>query len=188
MKKKLFVALLSMAALFSISAAQAEVARSIITTGVVDREPTSELERIEPGTERVIYFTELRDMSDKSVSHVWKYDGEVVAEVKFDVGGPRWRVWSSKNLMPEWAGEWSVSVVDSWGNVLAEKSFTYLAADTDGMMEMQGEGGAEMTGEEPMMEPAADEMDAEAAMEPAADKVDGEAAMEAPEEGMTQGE
>lgn len=163
MKNKLLVALLSLAALVSVSAAQAEVARSIITTGVVDREPTNDLVRIQPGTERVIFFTELRDETDKTVTHVWKYDGEVMAEVKFDVGGPRWRVWSSKNIMPEWSGDWTVTVVDNWGNTLTEKSFTVVAAESTDSMEgeemtgeMSGEEAAPMEEESAMEEPAAD--------------------------------
>ncbi|MGM0595224.1 MAG: DUF2914 domain-containing protein, partial [Pseudomonadota bacterium] len=72
--------------------------------------------------------TELRGMSDKSVSHIWKHEGEVVSRVEFDVGGPRWRVWSSKALSPMWEGDWTLLVEDSWGNVYAEESFSYSSA------------------------------------------------------------
>jgi hypothetical protein len=75
--------------------------------------------------ERVLFFTELRDMAGQSVKHRWTHKGEQVAEVSFDVGGPRWRVWSSKTMMPEWQGEWTVQVVDAAGEVVAEKGFSY---------------------------------------------------------------
>jgi hypothetical protein len=52
-----------------------------------------------------------------------------MAEVKFDVKGPRWRVSSSKNLLPEWLGEWKVSVIDGQGRVLVTDSFTYTQSE-----------------------------------------------------------
>lgn len=129
MFKKLFVTLVSFAALVAFSAAQAEVARSIITTGVEQREPVNDLEQVPATNEQVFFFTELRDMSDKSVTHVWKHNDEVIAEVNFNVGGPRWRVWSSKKMLPDWTGEWSVEVVDETGAVISQKTFTYGAAE-----------------------------------------------------------
>ncbi|MFA7620175.1 MAG: DUF2914 domain-containing protein, partial [Thiohalomonadaceae bacterium] len=73
------------------------------------------------GTGRIYFFTELRDMEGQTVSHRWEQDGEVMAEVPFNVGGPRWRVWSSKNIDSGATGEWSVAVVDGAGNELARK-------------------------------------------------------------------
>ena len=74
------------------------------------------------------FFTEIRGMEGHAITHRWERDGEVQAEVTFNVGGNRWRVWSSKNLHPEWLGNWQVSVVDEGGNVLAQESFAYIPA------------------------------------------------------------
>lgn len=131
MFKKVLVTIVSMAALIAFSAVQAEVARSIITSGVEDREPVSDLEQVPASHEQIFFFTELRDMTDRSVTHIWKYNNEVMAEVPFNVGGPRWRVWSSKQMLPGWTGEWQVEVVDDTGAVIVQKTFTYGAAETD---------------------------------------------------------
>lgn len=147
MLKKMSVALLSLLALVSVSAANAEVARAVITTAVVDREPVSDLTSIPASDNSAVFFTELRDMDGTTITHLWKYNGEVMAEVKFNVGGSRWRVWSSKNLMPEWYGEWIVDVVDDAGNVLVEKNFIYEAANAAPA--------EEMTGDAPMADQAA---------------------------------
>ena len=64
-------------------------------------------------------------MAGQRVTHRWEYNGTVFAEVPFDVGGPRWRVWSSKNFVPEWVGTWTVSVVDSSGEVLTTRTLNY---------------------------------------------------------------
>jgi hypothetical protein len=46
-----------------------------------------------------------------------------MGEVNFNVGSNRWRSYSSKNLLPEWTGIWTVSVIDDKGNVLTETYF-----------------------------------------------------------------
>jgi hypothetical protein len=145
MLKKLSVALFSLLALISVSAANAEVARAVVTTAVVDREPVSDLSSIPATDSSAVFFTDLRDMAGTTITHLWKYNGEVMAEVKFNVGGARWRVWSSKNLMPEWYGEWIIDVVDDAGTVLTEKNFIYEAP-------MAEAPAGEMTGDAAMAE------------------------------------
>lgn len=125
--KRVIISLLALSGLMISGLVQAEgsVARAIITTGVADREPVNNLERVLAGNEKVLFFTELRGMAGQTVKHRWSYGGEVQAEVEINVGGPRWRAWSSKNLIPEWAGDWNVAVVDAEGNVLSEKDFEF---------------------------------------------------------------
>lgn len=127
MKKLSLFALLGMLMLTLGQAALADsgVARAIITSAVVDREPVDELERVPGSHERVHFFTELRGMSDQNVTHRWLYDNEVNAEIDFNIGGPRWRVWSSKTIMGHQQGEWRVEVIDGVGNVIAHQSFHY---------------------------------------------------------------
>ena len=129
--KKIIISLFALSGMLLSGLAQAEgsVARAIVTTDVVDREPVNNLERVMAGNDKVFFFTGLRGMSGKTIKHRWSYDGEVMAEVEFNVGGPRWRVFSSKNLLPEWAGEWKAEVVDAEGTVLSEKVFE-LAGDS----------------------------------------------------------
>lgn len=107
---------------------QGAVARAAITKGIEDREPIDNLAEVTTDTDKVYYFTELRDMEGQTVTHRWEYNGETMAEVAFDVGGPRWRVYSSKNLMPEWTGQWRVSVVDAAGNIVRGDTFMYTDA------------------------------------------------------------
>ncbi len=107
------------------------VVRSIFTTAVQDREPVDKLNEASSEQNRVFYFTELRDMSGQTAIHRWEKDGEVQAEVKFDVRGPRWRVWSSKNMMPTQAGEWKVSVLNGAGEIIAEETLSLSAIPAD---------------------------------------------------------
>lgn len=98
-----------------------EVSRSMFATAIENREPVDDIVQIDNNTPHVYFFTELRDMKGQQVTHRWIYQGEVMGEVTFQVGGPRWRVHSSKNLMPEWTGMWEVQVVDAAGNVLTTR-------------------------------------------------------------------
>ena len=109
--------------------ASGEVARAQFTTGVVDREPIDALNQLGTETKTVYFFTELLGLEGREVTHRWEHNGELKAEVNFSVNGPRWRVWSSKELIPEWEGSWEVSVM-SGGQVLRSESFTYGGMDT----------------------------------------------------------
>ncbi|RBP83224.1 DUF2914 domain-containing protein [Marinomonas rhizomae] len=109
--------------------AEGTVARAQFSTDVVDREPVDDIGstvKVEYGEiQRVYFFTDLRDMSGSQVVHRWKLDGEDQADVGFDIGGDRWRVWSSKRLMPGFDGKWSVEVVQD-GQVVETRTFDYV--------------------------------------------------------------
>ncbi len=106
----------------------AGVARAQFTTNVVDREPVDDITDLTNDADKILFFSDIRGMTDQVVIHRWEYNGNVMAEVSFDIGGPRWRVYSSKNLLPSQTGEWKVSVVDGADNVIAAKTFEYIEA------------------------------------------------------------
>lgn len=107
------------------------VVRSAFTRDVDEREPVENLQNLSNENEHVKFFTELRDMSGQTAVHRWEYDGKVVAEIEFNVKGPRWRVWSSKSFVPQWTGDWKVSVVNGAGEVISEKQLSYDVATAD---------------------------------------------------------
>lgn len=111
------------------TATQGHVARAAFASAVENREPIDNLKEV-AGTDKVYYFTELRDMSGQTVTHRWEHNGKVMAEIPFNVSGDRWRVFSSKNILPEWDGEWKASVVDSKGEILSVNTFKFSAAPT----------------------------------------------------------
>ncbi len=108
-------------------AAAGEVARAVFTTAIKDREPVDEVEQLPWTASQVYFYTDLRGMEGQHVVHRWEHNGEVMAEVGFDVKGARWRVWSSKAMMPGWTGKWTVSVVNGNGDVVATREFTLNA-------------------------------------------------------------
>jgi hypothetical protein len=113
------------------------------TTGIENREPIDQITFVGNDARKVFFFTDLRGLEGRTVVHRWIYDGRVMAEVEFEVRGPRWRVWSSKDLLPDWIGDWTVEVVvrpdvedgeadgegTDEGEVIAAESFTYSAPE-----------------------------------------------------------
>ncbi|MDH5483670.1 MAG: DUF2914 domain-containing protein [Gammaproteobacteria bacterium] len=124
------------------------IARANFTTAIENREPVDEVTELANDTTKIYYFTEIQGLEGQTITHRWEQNGEVQANVSFTVGGNRWRIWSSKNLQPEWTGEWQVMVVDEAGNVLSQNSFNYVAANT----ESTGETTAVTAEEAPTME------------------------------------
>lgn len=127
------------------------VVRSVFTTAIQDREPIDKLEDTAGQTNNLFYFTELRDMSGQTATHRWEHAGKVVSEIKFDVRGPRWRVWSSKAYTPGWEGEWKVSVLNGAGEIISEDVVKYTTPEAQAMPAAE--------------KPAADGMETEAPVE-----------------------
>ena len=113
----------------SFSVTAAGISRSIFTTEIKDKEPISELKQVPSDVTRVYFFTEITGLNGHSIIHRWEYNGQVLAEVSFQVNGDRWRTWSSKNMLSSWLGKWQVSVLDEGGNVIETSEFEYVTAE-----------------------------------------------------------
>lgn len=106
-----------------------EVARAQFTSGIEQREPVDEVTILSNNVNKIYFFSELRDLQGQTVTHRWSFAGKVMAEISFNVGGPRWRVNSSKALLPGWVGDWTVSVVDGSGEIVSDYSFQYVETE-----------------------------------------------------------
>ena len=95
-------------------------------TEIVDREPFNIVGELDYSLGKIYFFTNIRNLQGTSVKHRWIYNNKVMADVIFDINGPRWRVWSSKNLWHTWTGKWIVEVVTSENEVLFKKEFNYI--------------------------------------------------------------
>ena len=103
----------------------ANVKRSTFTTNVLNREPVDDVDSLSTDSAKIFFFTEIVDFEGGTITHRWKFGGETVAQVAFDINGPRWRVYSTKTLMPEQTGTWTVDVVDGHGTVVKTLTFVY---------------------------------------------------------------
>jgi len=101
------------------------VRRANFTTAVLEREPVDRVDVLPSAAEQVFFFSEIVDREGHVITHRWLHDGETVAEIPIEIGGPRWRVYSSKSLLPALAGTWTVEIVDTGGAVLHTADIQY---------------------------------------------------------------
>jgi len=104
-----------------------EVARAQFTTAISDREPVDDVVLLAAPVNHIYFFTDLRHLQERTVTHRWEFGGRVVSNVPFKVGGPRWRVNSRVDIEPDQLGEWSVTVIDESGWPLYTELFHYVA-------------------------------------------------------------
>ncbi len=97
------------------------------TTAIEDREPIDQVTFVSSERRKIYLFSDLRGLSGQTVTHRWLFAGKIMAEIPFEIRGPRWRVWSSKALREDWLGDWTVEIVGGDGEVIAAETFTYSA-------------------------------------------------------------
>ena len=92
----------------------AQVERSQLTSNIIDREPTDNIEGLVQGQngtiKRVYFFTQISGLASQQIIHRWLYEGEEKAAVTLNIGGDNWRTYSSKSLPSDWQGKWQVQV------------------------------------------------------------------------------
>ena len=102
------------------------ISNAVFSLDIEDRVPINIVEEADNSLGKIYFFTNIRNFSGERITHRWIYQGRVMADVSFNINGPRWRVWSSKNLWHTWIGEWRVEVLTDDGSVLYEKVFNYV--------------------------------------------------------------
>jgi hypothetical protein len=94
-------------------------------TAVEERQPVAADTTFAADTEKVYCFTKILGVQGEStVTHVWFRGDKEMARVELSVRSASWSTWSSKRLLPEWAGTWRVDVLDASGSVLQSQEFT----------------------------------------------------------------
>ncbi|HEB57027.1 MAG TPA: DUF2914 domain-containing protein [Gammaproteobacteria bacterium] len=124
----LLFALCSMAPVYA--ANNGTVARSQFTTRIENREPVDQVLVLNNDITTLYFFTDVRNMEGRTVTHIWEYNGQVIAMKQFSIKGPRWRVFSQKELDPSMTGEWTVIIKDDRGWPLAVSVFRYVDSES----------------------------------------------------------
>jgi hypothetical protein len=104
---------------------QSYISQAVFAKNVVQRTPQNIVSEINNDIGKIYFFTNLRNFAGQKLTHRWIYNDKVMAEVHFAPKGPRWRVYSSKNLWHNWTGMWKVEVVNESDEVILTKSFMY---------------------------------------------------------------
>jgi hypothetical protein len=108
--------------------ASENVFEAIFTSAIKDRQPVDHVLVLTNDIQKIYFYTDIRNLGGTTITHIWEYEGNLVSEKTFDVGGPRWRVYSQKILNPELTGIWSVTVINGNGWPIHTEQFQYINA------------------------------------------------------------
>ncbi|MFC3034494.1 DUF2914 domain-containing protein [Pseudoalteromonas fenneropenaei] len=103
-----------------------KVTRAVLTTGIEDREPINVLRSdiaISQFDDKLYFFTELHDLQDTTVHHLWYFEEQLLADIPLTVAGSRYRTYSLKHIEATQLGDWRVEAVTAEGQLLAQKQF-----------------------------------------------------------------
>ena len=98
---------------------------ALFTTRISKRYPADEITSLDNPHQAVSFFSELKDMSGKEITHMWYYGDELKFKASFKIRASRWRIWSTQLLPDDMPGEWKVEVVDGEGEVLQVRTLNY---------------------------------------------------------------
>lgn len=111
-----------------------KVARAMFTTRVVSREPVDQILVLNNTQNKVFYFTDLRHFDGQTIIHKWIYNDKVESVKEFKVKGPRWRIFSKKELKPQQLGKWTVIIQDESGRAVRASVFRLVDEGTQQMI------------------------------------------------------
>jgi hypothetical protein len=101
------------------AAGSLQIAEAKLGTNVENRELTGEDSTFALNSKVFLWMKVTGGASDQ-ISVIWK-NGEMTHSTTLMIGGSPWRTWATKTATK--AGEWSVSVTDTAGNVLKDLMF-----------------------------------------------------------------
>lgn len=88
-----------------------EVVEAAIATVVENRQPVGGAETFNAQVGKLFCWSKIAGgEAGGEIVHEWRKGNEVVASVTLAIGGSPWRVYSSKIILPEMTGKWSVAI------------------------------------------------------------------------------
>lgn len=110
------------------SDSELSVLRAYVCRGIEQSEPTEAGKSFIPASDGVLHlccFSEIGGPAvQDTVVHVWYWGDREMARVRLGVRGPRWRTWSTKQVLDEWRGEWRIDITDRYGALLSSLGFS----------------------------------------------------------------
>lgn len=124
MKKLLVLMIVAAVSVSFAHAADLKVVDGTITSAIVNQMPVDKIESYRADFGKLYCFTRIVGaQGDTEITHVWYFQENELARVTLPVRSSDWRTYSSKRFLPQWAGEWSVVVLDGEQNEIATIPF-----------------------------------------------------------------
>jgi hypothetical protein len=100
------------------------VSKNAFCKKVEKREPVGKAKEFPANIGRIYFWTTITGAEKPTkIKHIWYHGEKKMFELKLNVKYKRARIWSYKNILPQWTGKWYVKVVDEHGSELGKFSF-----------------------------------------------------------------
>lgn len=100
-----------------------QVLEASVATDMENRQPVGAAEQFPASVGKLYCYTKIGGgRAGDEIVHKWLKGTETMTEVSLKLGGSPWRVYSSKAILPEWTGKWSVEISQG-GTVLKTVEF-----------------------------------------------------------------
>jgi hypothetical protein len=105
-----------------------QIKRFVLAKTVRDKEPVGNINEINFDANNIatVYaYSHAVGLRDETLYYKWQLNGKKIAKVKVGVGSDRWRSYSRKYIQPQMHGNWSVTLENKQGEILAISRFQY---------------------------------------------------------------
>ena len=103
-----------------------DVPRALFTTKLKNNEPLNEVLIIENTVRKIYFFSVVKGMQGKTITHRWEIRGEKVFEQQFKISSNSENLISQLELEPSRVGEWMVVMSDEKGWPIKATMFKYV--------------------------------------------------------------
>jgi hypothetical protein len=108
----------------SMTASEVRVEGAVICRDVVSLDPVGSGDVFTSDLKKLMCFTRVVGAKeDTEIIHNWYFGEKLLASISLHVGSDNWRTYSSKTVLPEYAGEWKVEIVLPDGRLLKKIYF-----------------------------------------------------------------
>lgn len=100
----------------------------LIAKTVKDREPVGSINDIKLDVNNIVTvyaYSKVFGLKGETLYYKWRLNGKDIAQVKVKVRADRWRSYSRKFIQPHMQGDWSVTLENRKGEILAINRFQY---------------------------------------------------------------
>jgi len=108
----------------SMTTPEVRVEDAVICRDVVSLDPVGSGDVFTSDLKKLMCFTRVVGAKeDTEIIHNWYFGEKLLASISLHVGSDNWRTYSSKTILPEYAGEWKVEIVLPDGRLLKKIYF-----------------------------------------------------------------
>ena len=98
--------------------------QAVLTPRIIDKLATEVFENQVPvQVSNLFFFTQVEGANDQIIYHRWLFKNQEMARIPLKINSNLYRTWSSKRLIPDWQGKWTIEVLNETKEVIHRQTF-----------------------------------------------------------------